>query len=326
VKKPFVSIIIPVRNSEATLEECLESLKKQDYPKSRYEIVIADDNSKDRTVELAKKHGAKVVESIGPPGRQRNDAIAASKGLILGFIDSDCVATKDWISKGVENFIDSDTAIVGGPNFTHPKDPDIAHYSGYVFSSRAGSATMSARYTNRGMRTRETDETGLISCNMFMKKDIFKKMKGFDTDIFPNEENELMHRVKAMGYKLLYVPGMHVYHHRRPTLKGFFTQALFYGISRAQLIKKHPRVAKIFHLAPSAFVLLLLLTPLLCFSLPGLWPAYIVFVGIYFFLMLSLGVYNAFRFGDARLALMMPAMLFMLHFAYGIGFIWGLFK
>jgi glycosyltransferase involved in cell wall biosynthesis len=326
MEKPFVSIIMPTRNSESVLEECLKSLKRQNYPKNRYEIVIADDHSKDRTVEIAKKYGAKVVESSGPPGRQRNDAIGAAKGSILGFIDSDCVAENEWISKGVKNFSAGGVAIVGGPNFTHPKDSFIAHCSGYVFSSRAGSASMCARYTSDGNAVRETDETGLISCNLFMRKSVFEKMKGFETKFFPNEENELMHRVKADGYKLLYVPDMVVYHHRRSTIKGFFMQCLFYGISRAQLIKKHPRVVKIFHLAPSTFVLYLLFGPLTYFLLPQLWLLYLAFFGFYFVFMILLGIYKAVKFHDTRLAVIMPLMFFIMHFAYGAGFIKGLFK
>jgi len=326
MEKTFVSIVIPTRNNEKVLEDCLKSLRKQDYPKNRFEIIIADDHSTDKTAAVAKKYGVKIVKSSGPPGRQRNDAIAAAKGQIIGFIDSDCVAEKSWISKGVSNFTDDNIAIVGGPNFTHPNDPFIAHATGYVFSSRAGSAAMSARYTNRGKAVKETDETGLISCNMFMRKKVVDEMKGFETKFFPNEENELMHRVKVAGYRLLYVPNMTVHHHRRSTLKGFFFQSLFYGISRAQLVKEHPRVLKLLHLVPTAFVLFLLLAPLAAFAFPQYWIFYYLFVGLYFSFMVSLGIYKAFKFKDARLAIIMPLMFFILHFAYGIGFIRGLFK
>jgi glycosyltransferase involved in cell wall biosynthesis len=326
MEKPFVSIIIPTKNSASVLEDCLKSLKKQDYPKKRYEIIIGDDHSKDKTIEIAKKYGAKIVKSSRPPGRQRNDAIASARGSILGFIDSDCVAMKDWISGGVKNFLDEDTAIVGGPNFTHPHDPFIAQCAGYVFSSRAGSAAMSARYTSKGKNIKETDETGLISCNMFMKKRVFDKVGGFQTDFFPNEENDLMYRVKKIGYKLLYIPRMVVWHHRRSTLKGFFMQDLWYGISRSQLVKKHPHVLKIFHLFPSAFVSFILLGPILSLMLPHLWFLYIAFFGFYFASMILLGFYKAVKLGDARIAVVLPLMFFILHVAYGIGFILGLFK
>jgi len=326
MKKPFVSVIIPTKNSGNVLEDCLKSLKRQDYPKNCYEIIIGDDHSKDKTVEIAKKYGTKVVRSDKPPGRQRNDAISKAKGSILGFIDSDCVANRDWISKGVSNFTDENVAIVGGPNFTHPDDPFLAHCSGYVFSSRAGSAAMSARYTSDGGSVREADETGLISCNMFMRKSIFKKMEGFETKFFPNEENELMHRVKAAGHKLLYVPDMVVHHHRRSTMRGFFMQALNYGSSRALLVKEHPRVLKVFHIFPSVFAISLLMGPVLSLIFSQLWLLYFMLVGIYFSLMILLGVCKAVELGDARLVFVMPVMFFMLHFAYGVGFIAGLFK
>ena len=53
---PTVSIVIPTYNSEATLEECLESIKKQDYPAEKTEIIIADGGSTDKTLEIAGKY------------------------------------------------------------------------------------------------------------------------------------------------------------------------------------------------------------------------------------------------------------------------------
>lgn len=50
---PFVSIIIPAKNQERTIEECLRSLNELDYPKDRVEAVLVDGHSTDRTVEIA---------------------------------------------------------------------------------------------------------------------------------------------------------------------------------------------------------------------------------------------------------------------------------
>jgi len=56
LKKPLISVIIATHNSEATIEKCLTSLMSQSYPREDYEIIVVDDGSKDKSVELSKKN------------------------------------------------------------------------------------------------------------------------------------------------------------------------------------------------------------------------------------------------------------------------------
>lgn len=325
-KYPFVSVVIPTKNSGRTLAECLDSLKKQDYLKSKYEIIIVDDNSRDDTVKIAKNYGAKVLGSKGPPGRQRNKGISAAKGEIIGLIDSDCVAERSWIRRGVKHFISKKVAIVGGPNFTHEDDPFISHCSGYVYSSKVGSGAMSARYVRDGSVPKESDETGLISCNMFLRRDVIRKRGGFTEEFFPNEENELMFRVKRAGYKLLYVPSITVWHHRRSSIKGFFLQAINYGKSRARFVRKHRSALKPIHLLPSVFVLGLLFGPVISSFFLPFKIIFLVSIIIYISLIGSSGLNASVKKRDTRLFFIMPLLFFLLHIAYGIGFLKGLVR
>src|SRR3989304_4834253 len=58
MEKPTVSILIPTLNASSVLGNCLESIKKQNYPAEKIEIIVADGGSSDGTVEIAKKYGA----------------------------------------------------------------------------------------------------------------------------------------------------------------------------------------------------------------------------------------------------------------------------
>ena len=58
---PFVSIIIPVKNEELLIENCLRSLDELNYPKDKYEVIISDGLSTDNTVKIAKNYGAIIV-------------------------------------------------------------------------------------------------------------------------------------------------------------------------------------------------------------------------------------------------------------------------
>ena len=55
---PFVTVVIPVKNGEGRLEHCLDSLALQDYPEDRYQVIVADGRSTDRTAEIARSRGA----------------------------------------------------------------------------------------------------------------------------------------------------------------------------------------------------------------------------------------------------------------------------
>ena len=89
---PKISIIIPTKNEERYLPGLLESIKKQTV--QPYEIIVADAGSTDRTVEIAKKYGAKVIKG-GLPGVGRNNGAKVAKGDIFVFLDADAVLPRE---------------------------------------------------------------------------------------------------------------------------------------------------------------------------------------------------------------------------------------
>lgn len=98
-KFPLVSVNIPTYNSSLTLAETLESVKEQTYP--NIEIIVADGHSRDATLKIAKKYGAKVYYAQ-ELGRARYTAFSKSKGEYILFFDSDQIMDKDLITKCAE--------------------------------------------------------------------------------------------------------------------------------------------------------------------------------------------------------------------------------
>ncbi len=88
-----ISVILPTLNSARTLEQCLSSIRAQDYPRDSVEIVMADAGSTDGTLAIAEKYGVDTVVAnplkTGEAGKSA--AIEASTGEILALIDSDNV-------------------------------------------------------------------------------------------------------------------------------------------------------------------------------------------------------------------------------------------
>lgn len=113
-KTPLISVIMPVYNGEERLPKCLNSIRKQDYPQDRIEIIIVDDDSTDKTVEVAKKYGCVVTRNGSHnPERGKSIGIEKASGEYLFFIDDDNILTKkDWLSKLVDAVVSE--GCVGG--------------------------------------------------------------------------------------------------------------------------------------------------------------------------------------------------------------------
>jgi cellulose synthase/poly-beta-1,6-N-acetylglucosamine synthase-like glycosyltransferase len=97
----MISVIIPARNEEKNLPELLESLKHQTY-KKKFEIIIVDGKSKDRTREIARSYGCKVIvqRKLGI-SNARNLGWKKAKGNVLIFLEADHKVNRDFI-KNVE--------------------------------------------------------------------------------------------------------------------------------------------------------------------------------------------------------------------------------
>jgi glycosyltransferase involved in cell wall biosynthesis len=113
MKLPSISIVIPTLNAEKYLKECLDSIDKQDYPKEKIELIIADGGSKDRTLRISKLFKAKIYANPLKTGEAgKAVGLRHAKNELVAFIDSDNILPENsWMRKMVEPF--SDASIVG---------------------------------------------------------------------------------------------------------------------------------------------------------------------------------------------------------------------
>jgi len=87
---PKLSFIMPTLNAASMLENCLASIVRQTYPRDRYEILIADAHSRDATREIAKKHGALILDDNGQNMEEgKRLALAHANGEYVVFVDAD---------------------------------------------------------------------------------------------------------------------------------------------------------------------------------------------------------------------------------------------
>lgn len=129
---PEVSVIIPTYNVAPTLRKCLLSIRKQDYPKDKIEVLVIDDASTDNTVKIARELGAKVLFN-----GQRNTEIGKSIGLqnakndFILFMDGDnALPTKDWLKRIVTPLLENEEVVASEAIWFkyHREDPLANRY------------------------------------------------------------------------------------------------------------------------------------------------------------------------------------------------------
>jgi glycosyltransferase involved in cell wall biosynthesis len=100
----MISVVIPARNEEKYLPQCLESLKNQDFT-SDFEIIVVDNGSIDNTISVATENRAKVISCslIGTAHARQQGAMAAAGDIIVQ-ADADTVYPADWLSRINKHF------------------------------------------------------------------------------------------------------------------------------------------------------------------------------------------------------------------------------
>ena len=118
---PNVSVLVPVKNEEKVVGRLLDSLVRLDYPKENLEVVVVEDESKDRTLEICKSYSAKYPwikvfhrdASLGK-GDALNFAFHRSSGEIVATFDADDVPEEQAVKKALRYFNSAETGAVHG--------------------------------------------------------------------------------------------------------------------------------------------------------------------------------------------------------------------
>ena len=207
---PQVTFVIPVRDDAARLRRCLQSIRGNDYPADRVEIVVADNGSDDGSADVARAAGAIVLDLPALSVAQlRNAAAAAATGDVLALVDADHEIEKDWIASAVETLRQPAAGAVGAPYLTP---------SGASWVQRAY-----GRLRVRAGGTREVEWLG--TGNMALRRAVFFEAGGFDTTLETCEDLDLCIRVRAAGYRVLSDERLRSAHLGDPATLG----AVFFG-------------------------------------------------------------------------------------------------
>ena len=225
---PKVSVVVCSYNGGKTLEGCLRSLARLNYP--NYETIVIDDGSTDDTSAIAQRFPVRCIRTEnGGLSRARNLGIAESTGSIVAFIDADAFADRDWLFHMVTALENQQAAAVGGPNLSPQGDGFIAQCVDHA----PGNPT----------HVLIDDELAehVPGCNMAFRKEALEAIGGFDVlHRTAGDDVDLCWKLLARDEKIAFAPGAVVWHHRRPTIPAFLKQQKGYGFAEAHLRQRYP--------------------------------------------------------------------------------------
>lgn len=179
----MLSIVIPTFNEEHYIGKLLKNLRSQTY--KDIEIIVADNNSTDKTRSIVKSYKAQIVDG-GHQGFGRNNGAKHAKGEIILFLDADVSLPKDFLEKGLKEF--------------QERSADIACC---YFDSRGFSFSMKLLYSlwnsSKYVRRDTKFPDGEGQC-LWIKKSVFKKVGGFDLKLKIAEDSEFIQRAAQKGF------------------------------------------------------------------------------------------------------------------------------
>ena len=317
---PPVSAIVAMRDEEAFIGKCLDSLAAQDYPSELLEILVVDGRSTDRSREIVSTKQENMPrlrlldnEKLISPAAF-NIGIREARGQVLIIISAHCYLAPDYVTSCVEYLSKTDADCVGGPIETIG-ETDTARAIALAMSSPFGVGDALFRYSEREQYV-DTLAFGAY------RREVFERVGLFDEKLAGSEDDEFNYRLRSHGGKLLLTPAIRSFYYGRGSLAALCRQYFRYGLGKVRVVARHPKLVRLRHFVPALFVASLIVCALLGLASPWFALLLALVIGCYLVFSLSAAARIAAREGWRYLPLL-PAAFACLHLSYGAGFLLG---
>ncbi|MCX6789642.1 MAG: glycosyltransferase family A protein [Candidatus Gribaldobacteria bacterium] len=178
-----ISVVVPAYNEESYLRACLASLKKQNF-NGDYEIIVVDNNSADKTAQIARDLGCKVVfEPQQGVCFARQRGVVEALGEIIVSTDADCVFPEDWLANIVQAFLENKNSVaVIGP-YDYPAGSGSGNwfiklwFKGVFFIYKVSKKTICAPGANFAFYKKNIEAIGGYNINLNLGGDEYDLLK-----------------------------------------------------------------------------------------------------------------------------------------------------
>lgn len=315
-------------NEEAYLPGLLRDLASQDFDHSRMEILLVDGGSSDATKCIMREfaetnHGFARVEVLDNPKRVQpagwNVVLGAAQGDAVIRVDAHASLALDFVSRNVE-VLESGESVCGGWRDTKvPKSLDTPWRRTLHLAEEAAFGSSVAAYRRDG----EACYVDSVFHGAY-RREVVEAVGLFNEQLLRTEDNDYHYRVRQAGYKIRFDPSIRSTQFIRSSFGRMMKQKWGNGYWIGRTLFVQPGCVSLFHLAPLAFVLGIIILALM--GVACSWMPFIACGGLYACLCIILAVRAAFQSGTTNVTTFaLPLVFFGIHVSYGVGSLQGMF-
>lgn len=315
-----VSVIIPLYNEEKYIEVCMDSLINQTFPIRKTEWIFVDGQSTDNTVKLIERCKTRdkypiiiLVNKKRKTPYGLNIAIKQARGKYIIRLDAHAKYADDYIEKCVYYLDTTDADNVGGYAVA-----DAENKTGKLIAK-----ILSSRFGVGNSNFRTDGKSGYVDTVPFgaFRREVFDKIGLFNTKLIRSEDNDINARIRANGGKVFLASDIKFTYYCRNTVAGLLKMGLQNGNALFPTVIRNHRAMSIRHFIPFAFLLSLLIMPILAaFFKPIGW-----LLAAEFIVYLSLDAYFSFSDNTVKDGFYSLLLYPLFHICYGVGSLLGVF-
>ena len=257
IEFPTLSVIVPALNAASTIENCINSVFEQKYPKV-FDVTVALGPSSDNTSEVLQRLSNKysqlqtIQNPAGTTPAALNLAIKSCSGDVIARVDTQSSLPENYLIDSVETLLRTNAANVGGvqsPIGENKTQRIIA----LAMQSPFGAGP--AKFRGHG----QEGPTDTVYLGVF-KREILEAVGGFDESFIRNQDYELNWRLRKEGHLIWFNPKIVVEYLPRPTLKKLSNQYFQYGAWKRYMLLRNPKSLKLRQLASPTLVVSLIIS------------------------------------------------------------------
>jgi glycosyltransferase involved in cell wall biosynthesis len=320
-KMPHVSVVIPCKDEEMFILDCIRSVLDSDYPAELLEVLICDGNSKDLTAVIVRDFAAKEGRVLYLLNKNEttpfglNLGIRRSKGDIVVILGAHAQLSADYISKCVGVLLKNPDVGCAGGALKNECSDQVTESIAYAMSSPFGVG-------NAVFRTGTRD--GYVDTVAFgvYRKEVFNHIGMFDEELTRNQDDEFNYRLLRNGYKIWLISSVHALYHVRATYLKLFKQYFQYGYWKIYVNQKHKRITSFRQVIPALFVTGIVSGILLSLFIPWFWRLLALVCGVY---LAAAAFFSALKSKKKEIFIRVIYAFLLLHLGYGIGYMKGIF-
>ncbi len=315
--RTYVSVVIPVRNGEATIEAAVRSALAQEMD-GELEVVVADGASSDTTREVVNAIAAVdprvrlVGNPVGTTPAGLNAAIAASRGDVVIRCDAHAELPPGYVARAVALLEQTGAANVGGMQDARG---DTLFGRVVALAQTTALGVGDARYRRGG----EPGPVDTVYLGAF-RRDALEHVGLYDETLLRNQDYDLNWRLRRAGGVVYFHPDLAVSYLARGSPAGLWVQYFEYGLWKRRMLARHPRSLRWRQLAAPLLVVALTAALIVAFTPLGIVAD--VLIAAYAGLLVGGSLVVGLSRRDPA-ALLLPAVLAIMHVAWGAGFWWS---